>query len=125
MMNQNFSVIDKINEQSRIEKKTILCSRQVDLNFGPYQTEQKKEIEMIKKQNNTFKKELANYRKENTSLKRQTEEQKSISFYIKNNLQYLKIETNTSRISPVNSSKCYNHYKAKLANLQNYSQNQT
>jgi FtsZ-binding cell division protein ZapB len=37
-----------------------------------------KEIDLLKRQNNTFKKELANYRRENGNIRRELEDSKSI-----------------------------------------------
>ena len=79
-LNIDLSVINKLNDFSRIEHRTSLdiCTNEVSEKIeATVDPEEEKEVELLRKHNTTFKKELANFRRENGSIKREMEELKS------------------------------------------------
>jgi len=54
--------------------KAQICSREVDEYVGPFLTEEGREVDLLRRQNATFKRDLAIFRRENGSLKKAMEQ---------------------------------------------------
>jgi hypothetical protein len=52
-------------------KQLAISSLQISESIGPFVSEEAREVELLRRQNNTFKKELATFRKDNGALKRE------------------------------------------------------
>ena len=64
-------------EPSPPPRQLSISSLQISEAIGPFVSEEMREVELLRRQNSTFKKELATFRKENGTLKRELEESKS------------------------------------------------
>lgn len=54
-------------------KQLAISPLQISEAIGPFVSEEAREVELLRRQNNTFKKELATFRKDNGALKRELE----------------------------------------------------
>lgn len=54
-------------------KQLAISPLQISEAIGPFESEEAREVELLRRQNNTFKKELATFRKDNGALKRELE----------------------------------------------------